>query len=45
VAPWGVRPEDCERMCTKRIELEMETLGDSVTSFEECVKQCMSTSA
>ena len=45
MAPWGVKPEDCERMCARRIELETEILGDSTTSFEECVKLCKSTSA
>ena len=42
MAPWGVKPEECERMCIRRIELETEILGDSTTSFEECMKQCMS---
>jgi hypothetical protein len=32
-------------MCARRIELETEILGDSVTSFEECVKRCLSASA
>jgi hypothetical protein len=45
VTPWRVKPEDCEKMCTRRIELETEILGDSTTSFEECVKLCKSMSA
>jgi hypothetical protein len=32
-------------MCARRVELETEILGDSVTSFEECVKMCKSTLA
>jgi hypothetical protein len=44
VAP-RARPEDCERMCIKRVELETEMLGDSTTSFEECVRLCKSASA
>ncbi len=38
---WGSLGE-CERRCVRSVEVETEMLGESSTSFEECVKLCKS---
>lgn len=39
---WKIAPVDCEKLCRKRVELEVEILGESSVNYEECLRLCRS---